>query len=274
VLTVARIGLVTDANHDRKINDFDRTLSSTNVPFRFWLNDDEDDIPVASDAEKDQPGRPNANWKNAQVDGVRDLIDFFPAFLDITNLLQYVNPTSLTVRLKHPDSALQFCDAGLSMTNAGSYLANTNDAERLSHAPVTQITSTGVVLPVSFLTNLLSTGKGVVLIEGRTNTTQSLELEIRDAATDELLYRRFLRLSLSGVEDMFRHKDRRPAEHAGLDNVTKTPCVCAWRFLFATGGARGTCGSVQTALLVGVQCSIPRDYVAKRRGVAVRFERC
>ncbi|MFA6174177.1 MAG: hypothetical protein WC701_10915 [Kiritimatiellales bacterium] len=53
--------------------------------FRFWVNDDDDS---GYDGGGDMPGKGNLNWNDGSVNGVRDLIDFFPVQIAMSNALK------------------------------------------------------------------------------------------------------------------------------------------------------------------------------------------
>lgn len=85
-ITVIRSKLVPDWNHDRIIDMADQNQSINSAPFHFWINDDKDQGDV-SEGDSDVPGQGglfgDANYKDNQVNGRSDLLDFFPVWLDI-----------------------------------------------------------------------------------------------------------------------------------------------------------------------------------------------
>jgi hypothetical protein len=222
--TIQVIGLFTDANHDGTIDtrfsgpDF----TSPTRPFRFWVNDDNDSGDTGGD---DIPGEPAADGKipngaSGQINGTRDLVDFFPVFVDIQNVL-LATPTNergnYQFVLSQADGAINFAYATtttLSTNNPLHYLTDTNTAFSLSNAPVTQITSNGVPLSYAFLSQLsvsgqnvlVPSGSGIILCEASAPTSNPLVLSVLDANSN-VLAQANLYLNVTGVEQMFRHKN-------------------------------------------------------------------
>ena len=126
------IRMVTDMNHDGRIVTYIETASAEPLPsedprepqsaaaetstepyldisnhatnpFYFWINDDDDEGEVVvggKGAPRDIPGKGVADYSNNIVDGMRDLIDFFPLFLDIKAALQVYSYRDYSYRLK------------------------------------------------------------------------------------------------------------------------------------------------------------------------------
>ncbi|MBU0676754.1 MAG: thrombospondin type 3 repeat-containing protein, partial [Verrucomicrobia bacterium] len=75
------VQMVPDYDHDGDIDDDDRAIQGSGQPFYFWENDDDDQTSDAkTGGDSDVPGVGSADSGNSQVDGTRDLIDFFPVF--------------------------------------------------------------------------------------------------------------------------------------------------------------------------------------------------
>ena len=98
-------------------------------PFQFWFNDDNDsgdtggnDIPGY--AAETHDGIPNG--VSGVVNGTRDLIDFFPVYVDIGSVLQEAQANSaygsLQFRLSQPDGALNFLETSLGTNAPEDYL--------------------------------------------------------------------------------------------------------------------------------------------------------
>jgi hypothetical protein len=192
-------------------------FTTTNRPFRFWVNDDND---AGETGGNDIPGLANkladALEESSTVDSVRDLVDFFPVYLNIQSLLQAAPSNSVSCWLKQADGALNFVDplwymdTALSPTNCLAYLTDTNVVRQiarvtLSSAPTYQITSNGVPLNSAFVYKIRQEGKGMLLLEARRNTAKPLVLELRQGTN--VIAQTRLHLSISGVEQMFRHKN-------------------------------------------------------------------
>jgi hypothetical protein len=218
-LTVPVIGLYTDRNHDGVINtsfsgpDF----CTPSHPFQFWVNDDNDSGDTGGD---DIPGEPASvgvtpNGLSGVVNGTRDLVDFFPVFIDIDPLIEATNLDyiGLTYRLSQSDGALNFLYTSLDATNSDQYLTDTNTAISYESAPVTQITSNGVQLVTGFAGDSLRFG--VILVEAWTNTSAPLVLDVLQGTN--IIAEAQLPLNITGVEQMFRHKNLTTAVLGTID---------------------------------------------------------
>ena len=226
------ISLSTDVNHDGTLDtsfsgpDF----TSPQHPFRFWVNDNVDKgdqegtgIPGQNqlgDAETQVSVPGGMAWDGSpynrsawMVHGLRDLVDWFPVFVNIGSLFYgtpygpsiSVTDTNYHFRLRQADGALRFVYTGLGPTNYMSYLRDTNTASSLLDKEATLIDASGVDLTSTFLQGTANGSGGMLLMEGRTTTTEPLVLEVWQGTN--LLASASLCLSISGVEDMFRHKN-------------------------------------------------------------------
>lgn len=212
------IALSVDANHDGRMEfAFGGPDHVTpQRPFRFWVNDDNDWAETGGD---DVPGQkaPSGDALNDAVDGVRDLVDFFPVYVNLRSVLQAL-PADLSVTcwLRHPDGALNYVDpswyddAELWPTNCRAFLTETNIAQGLGRvhlpsAPTRRITAEGVMLDRAFVSRIRDQGWAMLLVEGRAPTTNALVAEIRWAG--QLVAQTQLPLRLTPVEEMFRHKN-------------------------------------------------------------------
>lgn len=197
--------LVPDFNHDRVIDGKDRSLISTNGPFRFWINDDADVGDVA-EGDSDLPGQVGAaaNYANNHVDGRCDLPDFFPVFLDLKDLMDVYSPADYSYVLLSKMGYLKFIDTDLVPANAGAYLTDTTLAESLSNATVQCVTGDFMTqLSSSFLGKIRYQGKGVILVEGSSVYNESLSVQVmRNGSV--IFSSPPLRINLSKVTDMYR----------------------------------------------------------------------
>jgi hypothetical protein len=214
-ITVIRSKLVPDWNHDRAIDMADQNQEGNN-PFRFWINDDNDNGDV-SEGDSDVPGQgggwigfEKANYKDNVVNGRSDLPDFLPVWLDIKSVLEgYPVTNGAVYKLSQADGALKFVYTDLTSTGAGDYLVTeayscgSNRTQNIYEADTIQITSSGVALDTNFLSRIaVHTNKGVLMMEAVETSTAPLVLEV--FANNTIVSRIELPLSLSGVEDMYR----------------------------------------------------------------------
>lgn len=198
-----------DANRDgiitlsRMPDDPDRLLAEQKLPWYFWVNDDNDSGETDGN---DIPGE-GSNGRDSAVNGVRDLVDFFPVHLNIARLLNILPPTTpgISYQLVQADGAANFLAANLSPEDAGKYHSNAEIARTLGGSPVTRITPEGTPLDTTLLAQASIQDKGVIFIEARAPTKNPLKLEVRRGT--ELLARLDLPLSFANVEMMFRHRN-------------------------------------------------------------------
>ncbi|MGB1937056.1 MAG: hypothetical protein ACPHVK_06160, partial [Akkermansiaceae bacterium] len=79
------VEVVPDWNRDGMIDEMDFGQATNENPFVFWVNDDEDEQEIHEDA--DIPGM-GADNNDMRVNGMRDLVDFFPVALRLAPILQ------------------------------------------------------------------------------------------------------------------------------------------------------------------------------------------
>jgi hypothetical protein len=215
VTVLPRIELAVDANRDGVLA-LGRENASDAVaeaePYRFWVNDDDDagetegdDIPLGALA--------RANFQNDVVDGARDLVDFFPVFVDVGESLQLLRDgPPVTVRLRQADGAVNFAYTKMDRDHATAHwreLWKEGFGDAFNRPPgeaeTHRVTAEGVALSAAFLEGVRDSGKGVLLVEGRSPTLAPLVLEV--VRSGEVLAEARLPLRLNNVEDMFRHVD-------------------------------------------------------------------
>ena len=246
--------LVPDYNHDRTIDDKDRERASNHDIYYFWVNDDNDsgetggsDIPgdtslidapecFGSGIMNPVAGCDNfGNASSMNVNGVRDLVDFFPVYLDIKGLFDIFDPNLYTYKLKSEDNSLRFAFTDLKPEITGEYLTGSADsiepATTLGHAATYMITKAGVAFKdlddgPAFLQKIKDEGKGIILLEGRKASDKPLVLAVYDNSNDTEVFSTSLKLSLAGVEQMFRHKNLMSA--GTIPGGTEgSSCACA-----------------------------------------------
>ncbi|MBL9214847.1 MAG: hypothetical protein JNG83_05165 [Opitutaceae bacterium] len=217
-----------DANRDGLISLTSESMQDSTDPmrpYRFWANDDNDQGDLKAGSSDDVPLPSDSSLRDAwdeQVDGIRDLVDFFPVCLELKPLLDNFSPRSAeyTYRLRHADEAL-----GVVFTN----LVRSEGFEPL-HGPVSRlesgfgrgldrgagraevvrITAAGIDLAKAspaFMERLIEVGGGVILVEASRPTRMPLVLELLHG--DELIAAQSLELKIDPVESMYRYHNVR-----------------------------------------------------------------
>ena len=224
-----RIHLIADMNHDGKIikrkekeSDVVDTKNSNSYPFLFWVNDDDDEgeIDQGKGSESDIPDRQTPDHSDDKIDGMRDLVDFFPVYIDVKSALDTFPATEYSYRLVHEDSALKFTETRLYPNPDPSKI---NYEKRRVDAPLKQwdiaagliadssnvktITPAGIELDPVFLNNILNDEGGIILVEASKTTQAPLRLEVVKRSTNRLTAGAELALKIDDVEKMYRHID-------------------------------------------------------------------
>ena len=228
-ISVINPRLVPDWNHNRIIGPEDEARTEAGKPFRFWVNDDDDEGDLAR-GNSDLPGHMSggmwpADWSNGRVDGRSDLEDFFPVWLDLHQTLQVLAASqNAMVRLKQNAGAVAMVYTDLRRDMAGEYLTRDLDTfgrdgnEASYEARTYLVDAQGIILPPGFLDRIRNDeDKGIVLFEGRMSTSSPLELEIWEDG--RLICRRELPLRTSGVEEMFWRVNLREVLDGGGANI-------------------------------------------------------
>jgi len=218
-----RARLVPNYNRDSTIDEQDCAVLDTAQPFRFWINDDNDENVNSGD---DRPGASQPDW-GSDSDGVRDLVDFFPVWVDIQDALAVFPASGFEYRLCHSDAA--FNALLLTDLNAGEadrYLKDSTLWESIKKVEPKLIDSDGILLPEAFLQTIQERNECVILLEGRSKTQEPLRLEISSQHDDQVIVEAQMPVSISGVGDMFRHRNLRPAAGGtgGAPNRLTEPC--------------------------------------------------
>ncbi len=264
-LTAVRFGLVPDYDRDGVIDCHDEAQAATNRIMRWWINDDDNGTDI-SEGDNDVPGQGHGltlvsndtQWPDsATVDGRCDLLDFFPLWLDVGNLLAMLpQDGTTTVCLRQEDGALRAVYTDLRAADAGSYLVSAvancgpDFAQATHEARTFLIDAADVVLSPAFVNRIVADPrKGVLLVEGCAETQKPLVLEVlRDGVRIMVVE---LPLSVSGVEDMYRWINLRPDAANYFPSRSNAPpnrpdgeCMdktvfLAHGFLVSKEGARG-----------------------------------
>ena len=188
--------------------------TSAAQPFRFWINDDDDS---GGDINGDDtPGSSTPDGHQVKVQGTRDLVDFFPVFLDLKQLLTVLPPsTSVRYKLKNADDGLRFVYTDLSRADAFKYLKDAATGKSLKDADAHWVLSTGYDLDPTWLGQVKDAEKGVILVEGRNATDKPLALAV-EKADGTVLAEVKLELKIVPVETMFRHLNLHDRNLPGL----------------------------------------------------------
>jgi hypothetical protein len=175
------------------------------------------------------------------VDGIRDLIDFFPIHLDLKAALAVMPETEFQYFLKHesqtstlggavsapsfsvlwyPEAVLD--DDPVGSTGAGSYFKNLDKATDIASRPTHSIPKGGLRIPNEILL-AASDGKGVLLVEARFATNNPILIEIRKN-DGPVLGKIHFPVRISPVKDMLRYKFVMPGSaDLGARDIPREP---------------------------------------------------
>ena len=206
------VEIVPDYNRDGMIGDVDKRKVAEWNPFRFWVNDDDDQGVIRSKgSHNDIPGEGIADYTDLKVDGLRDVIDFFPLYLDIRGMLWAPPNENYTYKLSHEDEAFNFGelpDAVLEgdpdLDGVGAYIRKLSAAEEVAGLPLKKASADGSVISDAML-DAFKQGRGVLILEATKETAKPLWLKIFKGS--ELLGEVSFPVETSGVEKMFRGKN-------------------------------------------------------------------
>jgi hypothetical protein len=196
-------GIVPDFNRDGVIDDKDRGKVNREKPWRWWLNDDDDNGDTSNE---DAPlGANNSDNDSAlgnfRIDGLCDLIDFFPLWLDMKQLFEILPPESCQYRLKQEGAAVNFVYTDLTPDEAGNFLTNgqTTDALKTERA---YIADGATQLSTEFLNKIRNDAKGIILVEGSVVSDKPLLLQVfkQGKKVTEVPFH----LKIDSVERMYR----------------------------------------------------------------------
>ena len=146
------------------------------------------------------------------VNGTRDLVDFFPVFLDIKALLKILPSDQYDYTLLCDDPYLNYVATDLKPETVRDYLTKLDSdtdeldsAGALSNQPVNRIGPNGHKLDTAFLDKIKNDGKGVILIEAWSKITHPLKVRVTKSGASDPITEVELPLSIDGVEKMYRH---------------------------------------------------------------------
>lgn len=212
------VDIIPDYNRDGKIDQLDRGKVSSENPFRWWVNDDDDSgeigkgkkISITKSEPIDVPGHGDTNHEDAVVNGLRDLVDFFPLHLDLKQVLGTLPKDEYKYFIKHEDGAVKFHEVTETVLeqdhdNKGpsAYLRNLTKAKSLASTNLKHATSSGVELGGDVL-DAFKEGEGILICEATKETDKPLVLEIKKNDGTSLVEIEFP-VRFSEVEKMYRH---------------------------------------------------------------------
>ena len=240
--TPCLVGCAVLCYRNGEITQIDEECAMLGKKLRFWINDDEDknstygnysesdnvDIPGAKSAIWEWDGR-DPDWRDNEVNGRRDLIDFTPIHIDVSCIqtLPETIRNNLTFKLRHDNEAVNVVWTALDKSSVGMFqrdivsVCGRNLDEESFEAGVEKVNASGITVPesLSLLMKSSSTDKGVIFIEGRRATKNPLKLDIylgeQKVATGELP------MELSSVEEMYRWLNSRGLSGEGVDFPSK-----------------------------------------------------
>jgi pimeloyl-ACP methyl ester carboxylesterase len=208
----------------------DGANSETN-PMRIWLNYDADFGEVQDGIDHAPYPYPDhelapllSDSANGVVDGMSDLVDFFPVYLDIESALNSIDYFEHTYVLKDTTESLNFFEAILpddasflqpdqpnTQFNFDALQRHPGVAVKYAEKAVTPITAEGVELSDDFLWNAKLGRGSIVMIEAKKSTPIDqplpLLLEMRDRDTNTVVASQTLWIQARPVHEMFRQID-------------------------------------------------------------------
>ena len=216
-LVVVRARLLPDRNRDGAIGETDAATNS----LRMWINDDRDNGSIASgDSDIPTGGTGSlfdvsgANFKDRNVNGMSDLEDFFPVWLDVSNAIgavrAYMPTARLAIRLRGADADVGVVRTELARQDAGDYLRDVTAAESLANASVVPVGRFDGFFDRGTVEELMEdSDRGVLLVEGRARSRGSIQADLFVNGVPSCSFA--LPVSISPVEDFYRWVNLRGA---------------------------------------------------------------
>ncbi len=185
--------------------------------FRMWVNDDADKSDLEEDP-VDIPKQSNADCNDDHVNGRRDLIDFFPMWLNISSFAPWLSGGQVGVGLMHPDAAINIVWTSLGNLEAGKFhredVAGCGPGldQNAYEATVTPVTANGINVPQNIVDMILADpSKGIMMVEGVRASTKPLVVVMYHKQDRKVLYSFGLPMCIGHVEDMMRWANIRAA---------------------------------------------------------------
>ena len=213
--------LVPDYDRKNGIDDEDiATAKEGKKIFRFWINDDDDRDGILQEDGEIQDwqlhkSKPNGNCTNSEIDGLSDLVDITPVWLDISEVFPEESEelkSNVKWSLKSDcynavwtfqsrKDAHDFRDK--SLTTCGP-----NFNSSLHEAPVSVLSGVSGVIPDLLIGQMMisdgsAESRGVVMLEG-CKSGEQLTLIGRDKRNGKTVAAGVLRTKVTPVKDMIR----------------------------------------------------------------------
>ncbi|MCX8044925.1 MAG: alpha/beta hydrolase [Desulfobacterota bacterium] len=224
-VTVLDIGIDPDYNRDGVIDELDRGRVSIKRPWRFWINDDDDgdadperginddtDDQLGLAVPDDLPGQREDNTDD-HVNGIRDLLDFFPLRLRLQQALNFFPPDRYAYSLEHEAGTIGIlCTYAAPSDAAHRYLTDPDEALKLCRKQVVKIgaETDRFTIPDSVLVAMLEAPPtDVLLFEARSLSDKPLRLCIQSKTDGKTVYMQEFPLELLDVREMYYHANFR-----------------------------------------------------------------
>lgn len=237
-LTLLPVEIVPDFNRDGKIDQADSGKVTTEKPWRWWINDD-NDLTTAERGNNllDVPNRLiegglgffiDCDCHDLLVDGMRDHIDFFPLHFDLKSALEVFPASEYKYVLKHEEEALKYYEYPSCVVDGSEegyepnrHVKDVGAGRGLAAKALKLASMQGSELSANMLANL-KYEKGVVVIEGAKKTEKPLVLEISKKSDSSSIAEIKFPIRIVEVEDMFRQVNLREVMGGTGGNPTQT----------------------------------------------------
>ncbi|GEM_PF-7012587 len=237
---VMDVRLTPDFNRDRRIDEKDAQYSwgGGSETWYYWLNDDRDwkGVDAKSEFNESVDKLKQSDAKTDKVDGVRDLIDYYPVSLDVAELVKIYPPAETEEGPGHVYAISVYADevTEREYTSAGivfsdlkpgeieSVYTQDKQAESLAAStwysnavPASHLSSDdnearpGVILPRAQLDRLLAGEPVVFFVEHQRSAVDHLALKIIDQESKKPVMDVRMDLKIMNVESMYLHYDYR-----------------------------------------------------------------
>lgn len=210
---IISFGLWLDADRDGQIAMGEG--SGTEEPFHWWINDDDDEGDWQAGKDTPRSGRPD--WSTPRIDGLRDLVDFFPVFLDC-GTLHRMHGSAARYEVRCAGGGLEAYVMGLAPEDVGALHRMKDqmvfgvglDSSLEEAEPLGLASGNWVSLPPAFLRRLSDPGSDAsasLMVEGA--RAGGFTLELRITTNLGAVHHAGLAVKISEVESMYREMNLR-----------------------------------------------------------------